>query len=89
MYHGEAYVMYLAGQETIRLAKPKEGMVAVSQHARDFPPTRAMRRWRQRFIHHALAPSAQTIFAEEYASAPSVSGVSLSEETRSVDAVRR
>ena len=79
MYHGEAYVMYLAGQETIRLAKPKEGMVAVPNMLA-IPANARNASLAQRFVHHALAPSAQTIFAEEYASAPSVSGVSLSEE---------
>ncbi len=78
MYHGEAYVMYLAGQENIRLAKPKEGMVAVPNMLA-IPANAGNPELAQRFVHHALAPSAQQIFAEEYASAPSVSGVHLDE----------
>ena len=79
MYHGEAYVMYTSGQENIRLAKPKEGMVAVPNMLA-IPANAQNPELAQRFIHYALAPSAQNIFAEEYASAPSVNGVPLSEE---------
>ncbi|MBB3458021.1 putative spermidine/putrescine transport system substrate-binding protein [Rhizobium sp. BK313] len=76
MYSGEAYVMYQAGQKDIRLAKPKEGMVAVPNllvipaHAKH--PELA-----EKFINAALEESAQTTFATQYASAPSVTSVKL------------
>ena len=81
MYHGEAYVMYTAGQESIRLAKPGEGMVAIP-NLLAIPANAANPELARRFIDHALAAPAQTVFAEEYASAPSVAGVPLSDDLR-------
>lgn len=81
MYHGEAYVMYSAGQESIRLAKPAEGMVAIP-NLLAIPANAANPELARRFIDHALATPAQRVFAEEYASAPSVAGVPLAEDLR-------
>jgi putative spermidine/putrescine transport system substrate-binding protein len=79
MYSGEAYVMYLAGQEGIRLAKPSEGMVAIP-NLLVIPKNAKNRELAKKFINYALAPEAQRGFAEEYASAPTNRTVELEAE---------
>lgn len=79
MYSGEAYVMHLDGMESVRLAKPKEGMVAVP-NLLVIPANAKNPELAEKFINKALEPSAQLIFAEQYASAPSVTGIELKPE---------
>ncbi len=78
MYSGEAYVMYTAGQQSVRLAKPKEGMVAIP-NLLAIPKNAQNPKLARKFVDYALAQPAQLTFAQEYASAPSVAGVSLDE----------
>lgn len=79
MYGGEAYVMATGGLPQIRMAKPEEGMIAVPnllvipRGARNLELAYA-------FVNHALSVPAQEAFANEYASAPSVTGVDLDPE---------
>lgn len=76
MYGGEAYVMSQGGLPQIRMAKPEEGMIAVPnllvipKGARNLDLAYA-------FVNEALSVYAQTAFANEYASAPSITGVEL------------
>jgi putative spermidine/putrescine transport system substrate-binding protein len=78
MYSGEAYVMYAAGQTSVRLAKPKEGMVAIP-NLLAIPKNARNPELAHKFVDYALAKPAQLTFAQEYASAPSVDGVALDE----------
>lgn len=79
MYGGEAYVMATGGLPNIRMAKPEEGMIAVPnllvipKGARNLDLAYA-------FVNAALSVPAQTAFGNEYASAPSVTGVDLAPE---------
>jgi len=76
MYGGEAYVMATGGLPQIKMAKPVEGMIAVPnllvipKGAKNLDRAYA-------FVNQALSVPAQTAFATEYASAPSVTGVTL------------
>lgn len=76
MYGGEAYVMATGGLPQIKMAKPSEGMIAVPnllvipKGAKNLDRAYA-------FVNQALSVPAQTAFATEYASAPSVTGVML------------
>jgi putative spermidine/putrescine transport system substrate-binding protein len=79
MYSGEAYVMYTAGQDNIRLAKPAEGMVAVP-NLLVIPKNARNPELAKKFIDYALAPDAQRGFAEAYASAPTNRTVELAPE---------
>lgn len=79
MYSGEAFVMYSSGQDSIRVAKPVEGMVAVP-NLLVIPAKARQPELAEKFINAALEESAQRVFAEKYASAPSVQKVELPAE---------
>jgi putative spermidine/putrescine transport system substrate-binding protein len=79
MYSGEAYVMSTGGLPGIRMAKPKEGMIAVP-NLLVIPKGAKHLDLAYAFIDKALSVPAQTAFANEYASAPSVKGVDLAPE---------
>jgi spermidine/putrescine-binding protein len=79
MYSGEAYVMYLAGQTNVRLAKPQEGMVTVP-NLLVIPKNAKHPELAKKFINYALAPASQLGFAKEYASAPTNQTVAIEPE---------
>ena len=76
MYGGEAYVMATGGLPQIKMAKPEEGMIAVP-NLLVIPKGAKNLDLAYAFVNAALSVPAQTAFANEYASAPSVTGVTL------------
>jgi putative spermidine/putrescine transport system substrate-binding protein len=68
-YSGEAYVMYTSGLKNIRLAKPKEGMVAIP-NLLVIPKNAKHPDLAKKFINQALGTESQLGFARAYASAP-------------------
>lgn len=81
MYSGEAYVMKTAGLGSIRMAKPREGMIAVP-NLLAIPKGSRNPALAHKFIDHALSAASQRAFALEYASAPSVRDVPLPDDLR-------
>ena len=79
MYGGEAYVMYTGGLESIRAAKPEEGMIAVPNML-VIPRNAHNPELARRFIHYALSPESQLAFTLAYGAAPSVRGVDVPDE---------
>ena len=79
MYGGEAYVMYTSGLESIRAAKPTEGMIAVPNML-VIPRNARNPELARRFVHYALSPESQLAFTNAYGAAPSVKGVDVPEE---------
>lgn len=75
-YGGEAYVMQQSGLDTIRMAKPKEGMIAVP-NLLAIPKGAENLELAYDFINQALTPDSQAAFGVAYGSAPSISGVDL------------
>lgn len=78
MYSGEAYVMSQSGLTSIKMAKPKEGMIAVP-NLLVIPKGAKNLDLAYKFVNEALGVASQKAFADEYASAPSVQGVDLSD----------
>ena len=79
MYGCEAYVMYTSGLDSIRAAKPKEGMIAVPNML-VIPKNSRNPELARRFIHRALSPESQLAFTLAYAAGPSVRGVEVPDE---------
>ena len=79
MYGCEAYVMYTSGLESIRAAKPKEGMIAVPNML-VIPKNSRNPELARRFINYALSPESQLAFTLAYAAAPSVRDVDVPAE---------
>ena len=87
MYGGEAYVMYTSGLESIRAAKPKEGMIAVPNML-VIPRNASNPELARRFVHYALSPESQLAFTNAYGAAPR-QGSRCARGDHSLDALRR
>jgi putative spermidine/putrescine transport system substrate-binding protein len=79
MYGCEAYVMYTSGLDSIRAAKPKEGMIAVPNML-VIPKNSRNPELARRFVHHALSPESQLAFTLAYAAGPSVKDVDVPDD---------
>ncbi len=81
IYSGEAYVSYKSGLTNIRLCKAKEGGVMIPNCV-VIPKNAKNPNLAKRFVHYALAQEAQMGFINDYATAPVIKSIQLSEDLK-------
>jgi spermidine/putrescine-binding protein len=79
IYSGEAFVMYDAGQESIRMAKPTEGGVMIP-NSLVIPKNAKHPQLAKKFVDYALAQQGQQGFIDDYATVPSNKTIEVSDE---------